>query len=409
VPQEQSLADKPELWMKSGQLSELQERMDGQVQLWPDLSRDLVQYCADHPEEVQKAVDILDCGKLTLPLDLNITLANFSPGLAVVPAALRMRLGQFLMGFMRANGQLAYIQSKKWFREGIYRVVIEINFYPSRGFDEKTSVLGVHKDTDSRNLFVNLIFNNPTSMPGTEWTMDESLPDQQRLKELRDHIPENEIENIKAAKAAMDRLPPATPGRSDWQGGAVGPNSYVSWVDELIWHSTPSVQARPTFPQSQVLDWFIKSSEDFELYFYEAMLIVSENTHGNIVHKLDWLKEVLTDQETWQKDAGKLRPKPDKAYAELFAEIQAEIKTIDWSAHKVSGRAGRVEVDIGKGAITKGRTVPTGIGPRPRANSVDKASMKQNSGALMEMRKGVATAKLPARSFIRTWVTLVKN
>ena len=407
-PAEQDLSSSPGLWMKSGGLSELRDAMAGQVQLWPQLSQDLVKYCTENPLEVQKAGDILDCGKLTLPVDLNITAGSFSPGLAVVPDPLRLRLGAFLVNFMKANGQLPYIQSKKWFKDGSYKVVIEINFYPARGFDEATSTLGVHKDTDSRNLFVNLIFNNQTAMPGTEWSMDEAPPDETRMAELKARLPEEEMINILAAKKKMAGLPGDTPGRSNWEGGTIEPNSYVSWVDELVWHSTPAMEKRPKYDKGQVCGWFETDHSRFETYFYEAMLIVSENAHGKIIKYLDWLKKSLKDQSTWIATADKLRTDPAPAWIEAFNEILKEIEAIEWTNHKMTGRAGQVEVDIGKGAITDSRKVPTSAGGRPRSNSVDVQVIAKNKAALLAMKGGDPSAELPKRSFIRTWVTLVK-
>lgn len=407
-PQEQDLSESPDLWMKSGGLDKLQDKMDGQVQLWPQLSEDLVQYCQDNPQEVEKAGDILDCGKLTLPLDLNISAGDFSPGLAVVPDPLRERLGAFLVSFMKANGQLPYIQSKEWFKSGSHKVVIEINFYPARGFDEVSNTLGVHKDTDSRNLFVNLIFNNPTAMPGTEWTMDELSPDDTRMAELYARLPEEEMINILAAKKRMENLPGDTPGRNNWEGGTVGANSYVSWVDELIWHSTPAMGKRPRYDKDQVNGWFETDPTGFEKHFYEAMLTVSENAHGNIRDYLDWFKTSLKDESTWLDAAEKLRTESEDDWIKAFNEIHAEIQAVDWGNQKATGRAGRVEVDIGKGAITDNRTVPTSAGGRPRSNSVDNSVIAKNQEALLEMKGGNPHADLPMRSFIRTWVTLVK-
>lgn len=406
-PREQDLSESPDLWIKTGGLEDLRSKMNDQIDLWPKLSKDLVDYCTNNPKEVDKAGDILDCGKLTLPTNLNVTLGDFSQGLANVPNDLLKRLGEFLVGFMKANGQLPYIQSKEWFTSGSHKVVIEINFYPARGFNEDGTYLGVHKDTDSRNLFVNLIFNNPKKMPGTEWTMDELSPDDTRMGELNARLPEEEMINILAAKKSMENLPTNTPGRSNWEGGTVAPHAYVSWVDELIWHSTPVMKNRLKYNKQKVMGWLMKKDPDYEQLFYEAMLIVSENAHGQIKNHLNWFKKNLKDQSTWIMAADSFRNNPTQDLKDAYSEISDETRAVNWNDQKITGRAGRVEVDIGQGLTTDNRTVPTSAGGRPRSNSLNTVKIA-NQAALLEMRGGNPNADLPKRSFIRTWVMIVK-
>jgi hypothetical protein len=126
-----------------------------------------------------------------------------------------------------------------WGKES--NAVIEVNFYVNREFDEHTRTIGVHKNTDSRNLFVNLIFNNQKPMPGTEWALDKVDPSAERNVELKSALPKSEYDAIPASKKEMK---PGDQGMDRWEGGLVPKQGFVSWVDELIWHSTLKLSLR---------------------------------------------------------------------------------------------------------------------------------------------------------------------
>lgn len=431
-----SLHDQELLWMHSAPLGELHEMMNGQYQLWPELAKDLLIFCEGKVDPGA----ILDCGKLTIPVDLSPSPKDFQPGDGPgknIGVTLRSRIAAFLIAFMRANGQLGYIQSQEWFTSGLYSVVIEINFYPERGFSEADEELGVHKDTDSRNLFVNLIFNNETDIPGTEWTMDEALPDQKRLQELLHFLPEKEVTDIIKAKKMMAASKGGR-GRDYWEGGvAAGPHTYTSWVDELYWHATPAMLPRPAFKGDVILHWLAKGAgakESDRLAFYEAMLIVLRR--GKLIHSREWLQTVLRDLATWEAAAADLRNGKTEGGISWYEEIVHVTQAIDWSSQKRTGGAGFVEVRDPKGdLVPEGRGIPTSAGGRPRANS-DPKVQDANFAAIAAMKKAQAAIKkpvhqqsaaapqpvasaaaanssatqvLPNRTFIRTWVTIVKK
>ncbi len=433
---ESSLHDREDLWMHSASLGELQEMMGEQYILWPALATDLLKLCAAIK---LKPDSILDCGKLTIPVNLTPSPKDFQRGEGIdIGAPLRSRIADFLMAFMRANGQLGYIQSQEWFTSGLYSVVIEVNFYPERGFSEAGKELGVHKDTDSRNLFVNLIFNNLTDIPGTEWTMDEALPDERRLQELLHFLPKKEVMDIMNAKQKMASK--GGKGSNIWEGGvAPGPHTYTSWVDELYWHATPAMHPRPAFDGNVILQWLAKGAggdERDRLAFYEAMLVVLRQ--GKLGDCRPWLQKVLTDLATWETAAAGLRAGKTERAMQWFDEISHAVKAIDWHKQKKTGGAGFVEVrDPETGNLDPGgRGLPTTAAGRPRANS-DPNVQAANFAAIAAMKKAQASAAkpvnqqsapaaessssvaaaalaqpqvvLPKRSFIRTWVTIVRR
>ncbi len=417
APAEQSLDDKPGLWMASGQLEDLRAKMGKQVDLWGPLAKELVEYAAKNEDKLTD--DYLVLGKLTVPYDRDFNTGYFAPGTTDVGRPLRRKVGQFLMSFLEANGQLDYMRSKKWFQQKTWKAVIEVNFYPDREFKEDYQYLKVHKDTDSKNLFVNLIFNNPADMPATEWTYDNKEADPERHAHLQNWLPQEEYDQILAAKKKIGKLAPETPGRKRWEGGTVKPYSYVSWIDELAWHSTPSMESRPEFTKNDVHEWLENEGDGHARYFlYEAMLLVAKKPKS-IFEGTNWLK----DLGTWSDKANELRA--DKAGAD-YNRLLTEIGNINWAEYKKSGYAGGVEV-AKDGAPPDHREVPTKVGGRPRANS-DPAVQKENQEALQAMKEhhaanaaaatpaAVSPAvaqqpanELPKRSFIRTWVMLVKN
>lgn len=366
--------ERRKLWMKSGSLNELESLMDGQAQLWSTLSEKLIDYCYENPKLIKGG--ILDCGKLIISskseepkgIELNLTGGNN------LPKNISDELVNFLTSFMKANGQLAYIESKDWFTNNVFDAVVEINFYPEREFKEDDNRLGVHKDTDSRNLFVNLIFNNTTSMPATEWTWDEMPPDKKRLEqELEMLLPEEEVSAILSAKDSIRNS--GLSGLKNWEGGLVQPNGYVSWIDELIWHSTPAIEKRLLYDKEDVKELFANKVHHENIFLYEAMLILAKN--NSEINKR--FGDKLIDFNTWRTEASSLHD-VDRIVDRKM--LETHIESFAWSTHKISGDGGQVEV-VGS---EEGRYVPTHTGGRPRANSND-SEIRSNKSAIEEMKR----------------------
>jgi hypothetical protein len=161
---------------------------------------------------------------------------------------------------MKINGQLPYIFKQPWYREGEAAIDIEINFYMNRGYN---SIFGFHKDTGGDNLFFNLIFNNKEPMLATEWTEDLSQwgekaskktnemkkieIEPQKHAKMKERMPKRAIKAIKEARRTVRTQYSST--NPLIRGGTVGPVAYVSAVDELGWHSTPSPLSRAQYQE----------------------------------------------------------------------------------------------------------------------------------------------------------------
>jgi hypothetical protein len=173
-------------------------------------------------------------------------------------------------------------------------------------------------------------------------------------------------------------------------------------------------------------------------YAYEAFLILAtRRADAEIGDVLN-----LTDQGKFTDSIERLRGQPE--WGEIRKELIEEIDAVPWADHKFSAGAGRVEVH----GSDDGRMLPTGASGRPRVNSdaemgeelqrvlrvmagleaeaqerVAASSSvpegKQEEGKEKEVEdvgQSMASAdeegampQLPKRTFIRTWVTVVRN
>lgn len=361
--------DLVDLMMRTGSMNDLLD--NDMIVLWPDLAAELASfYDPDYDG------DYLDCGKLRLAFGEQATFESNPQN--IVPG-LQNKLSIFLLNFMKANGQLSYIYNQDWFKGG-WKILIDINFYANRELPEKG--LGLHKDTAGQNLFVNLIFRNENPTPATEWTQDREIPDQVRLAELQSLLPLAVLAKIGEAKKQLQLVEKEGKGR--FEGGIAPRNAYVSWVDELVWHSSPSLKKRSKFDKGT-----IQSNFDHPDLNFEAMIVLSQK-HGTLLNKV--FGHSLRDftYAVWKKYYDSHIFHDGIERDKLWEDISA----MDWEQHKSSGAVGQVlDQDI------KELLVPTMVQGRPRANSIDDIQKKVK----------VAAAQSPTRSFIRTWVTIVKK
>lgn len=387
VVQRNGLVD---LMMKTGGLDDLNDKRLG---VWGGLAEKLNQKATAYLEEQNRGkgeddkADVFYLGKIVLTADNPEGIFEAYAGFE--DEALGNEVKDFLIAFMEVNGQLGYIQEKDWFTSGEWKVVIIVNFYPNRGFGRGT--IDVHKDTAAENLFVNLIFNNAEETPATEWTQDPFMPDQARMEELEQALPPGALEEIIEAK---DRIAEVhEKGRDQFEGGvAEKPNTFVSWVDELIWHASPVFERRKGFSLEyavKTLDRFLKKPEKYLHACYEVMVVLAQTPETSLYKVFGERPQDFT-LATWDKiynDQVKVRPS-------LQDRFRRDLNKAQWEGVPVGAVVGnalnREEERI---------DMPTLVGNRPRANSVE---------AVGEQVKAAAQ-KTPVRSFMRTWVTLKKN
>ena len=151
---------------------------------------------------------------------------------------------ELLNPFMERNGQLPYIKGQDWYTSGWMVVDISVNFYNNRSAQDAT--LGFHKDTAADNLFVNLIFNNKRPILATEWVVDTRKMKAAKKRQMNQYTGSDEVADaINETRSAIVSGGYRPEGTAIIEGGIeAGEAVFVSWVDELIWHSSPYADSR---------------------------------------------------------------------------------------------------------------------------------------------------------------------
>jgi hypothetical protein len=146
--------------------------------------------------------------------------------------------------FMERNGQFPYIKGQDWYTSGWMVVDISVNFYNNRSAADAT--LGFHKDTAGDNLFVNLIFNNKDPILATEWVVDKRKMKAAKKRQMYQYTGSDELADaINATRASIVSGEYSPQGTDIIEGGIQTREAgFVSWVDELIWHSSPYEESR---------------------------------------------------------------------------------------------------------------------------------------------------------------------
>jgi hypothetical protein len=159
--------------------------------------------------------------------------------------ALITEVVDFVESFMTANNQWAYLKKQPWYENHKYVIGIDVNYYPNRA--QKFYKLGpqFHKDTGGNNIFVNLIFANENPIEATEWFVDVEDPGGIRAAWQEKLLPKEHLDELASLRLYLKGHPADRQGRLKVEGGVVeGRNICASWVDDLIWHATPSLNER---------------------------------------------------------------------------------------------------------------------------------------------------------------------
>jgi hypothetical protein len=162
---------------------------------------------------------------------------------AKVEARERLRVvwQKLLHPLMLYNGQLRYIWQQPWFQNQNCAVLVDVNYYGNRPYSQ---ALGMHKDTQGQNLFVNLLFNNSSPLPGTEWTLDLEPVAGPKKDHMMKWMPNQVLADIESARKLINDNKEKVTGTRTIEGGVAQAFAFLSWVDELIWHCTPFVGPR---------------------------------------------------------------------------------------------------------------------------------------------------------------------
>ncbi|MEL6450757.1 MAG: hypothetical protein AAFQ19_05815 [Pseudomonadota bacterium] len=373
---------------RSGGLADLNTDTDTELtDTWSALAADLKAYATGN--------GFTDIGKLRLYYTDQTYYCWDSANLN--DQALMDRCRAFVLNFMRRNGQLAFIAQQPWFLDGSYDIVVDCNFYGDRAM-ETGNALGFHKDTAGQNLFVNLVFDNTTQTPATEWFPDGDAFPPARAAVLRTLMPDALVDQLLDAKARIAAQPP---GGAQIRGGLFDPLAFLSWVDELVWHSSPSSEHRPAATPQAFADAVNAGNYTDPWVYTVSAYLVASSTSDFYPYFAGGTPTNAFSATTWPgfwayvQSGGAAMEAAWKQV--LIAEANA-MTNDEWSAiaRQVSGQSGEI---LDNPTSLQSEIHATQIGTRPRRNS--------DASALAAIR--AAAPPGTKRSFIRTWVTVVKR
>lgn len=338
-------------------------------------------------------------------------------------------IASFLNGLMVANGQMDYIRSRPWFRDMSYSIEVDVNFYLNRRFGDKP--FEAHKDTGGANLFVNLVFMNQTPTIGTEVTLDTRPVGEEKKTALLRHMPESLVDAIDEARAGLKSTELAT----KIDAKELPTLAYVSWVDELIWHSSPFLGNRPKWSRAGAIEALTNFNiEHGEPRTHEAMTLIAQIEESSLVatmkHQGVSTLTLYSAAQMW--DLGYNLGSKDN-----HGLVMADIDRVKWDDFKF-GEVTAQDQDGGDPRVEEPKNIetPSGLVHRPRTLSDPeqlkkwrlehgKGSESKSDSSTSEDLK-TASPKLPetlgekeqpqpksvqrtGRNFLRTWVRVKKN
>ncbi len=308
---------------------------------------------------------------------------------------------QFLGPFMRSNGQLPYIERQSWYKKGRAVVDVDINFYLDRGYG---AALSFHKDTAGDNLFVNLIFNNQAPTPATEWIEDLATPLRTKREEMRRLMPGGMRRAVREARGGMRDQEHAPKGVRTIRGGIAPVAAYVSWVDELVWHATPSIGGRGAV--HGFMDYLLLRPEEYwgdhKLNVHRALRFLAtfpDTLIGEMneerKRKLQWGFETKF-VDSYMNSVVKANGEQGVNYGRHMKDVQAHLAAL---------QSAPISLSVGQELASD----PDGVGTAEfnQRTRIHRRTKRANSvGDLKALQ--TAHQDNSRRSFLRTWVRVRK-
>lgn len=312
-------------------------------------------------------------------------------------------IANFLENLMEANGQWDYINGQDWYTKGEYVIGIDMNYYPDRSeFNPESPKF--HKDTGGNNIFVNLIFDNEDQIEKTEWFTDVDQPSKARAKWQQDLLPKSHLKELELSRAALQK----EDDKTSVSGGATTAgekNTYVSWVDDLVWHSSPTENQRIEYNSKVAASSYDSLKRNFKYtdkahkLDVSAVEILGTMAESPETQLYKWLEKAdLGAQDITYEVAEKAwyALYDDKVGGKAkFLQDAAERSKSPWRVTGSTSEANAQDTRL-KGSKSIDET-PVGLSKRRRANSL-------NPEAIQQVRK---TNEGKPRSFLRTWVRIL--
>jgi len=325
----------------------------------------------------------------------------------------------FLENFMNKNGQWDYIKKQDWFTGGKYKIGIDVNYYANRPVNQE-EMPGFHKDTGGNNIFVNLIFDNKDPIESTEWFADLSEPSKARRDWQAGLLPDSFRKALDDSRKSLQD----TYGDDEEVRGGISevPNTYVSWVDDLVWHATPTAKARINFDASAAataydsLDKEAMGYENFVFYSYQfGRWMYGAEILGSMAESGDtelskWLKQQIPPLSAQDIDVATAKGAWEKLYSgpegrDKFI-MDAKTRVASNPNWRITGTTS--EANAHDPRLSQPRNsileTPRTLSTRRRANSAGPERKDPNEQKVSTVRKDNADKP---RSFLRTWVRIL--
>ncbi|MEU4252252.1 hypothetical protein AB0F15_33015 [Amycolatopsis sp. NPDC026612] len=313
----------------------------------------------------------------------------------------------FLKEFMDARGQWRYIESQDWYKNHEYVIAVEVNYYGNRSGKAYTMSPLFHKDTGGNNLFVNLIFDNKKPIEATEWFVDVQEPSGKRAEWQKTLLPEAHLKDLAALRRRLRESGEYTTPKVN--GGVLeGENIYVSWVDDLVWHATPSLNERIAYTADAAIEAYtlisigLKEGKTFtqgpaRIHPVELLATIADEPNSRLAQWLTTENKRIQDLDfELARTAWFALYEPNAVNFSRDVKLRGEKPwhMVGDVAQSISHDARLNKPDAQAPTIEE---TPAGLSMVRRANSLNKGQLKEVAEANKEV----------PRSFIRTWVRVI--
>ncbi len=225
-----------------------------EIQIQDDLIKNLEKFVTKSDRnidsEIQQATPLINLGTIKSPIDLTdlpleklidqstLTASGGAP-IKVQSSYEELKIfeeteGTHLLSDIKTNvlntlqraGQIQYLRNRK-ISDADWKVLVDVHYFR----DRPTDAIQFHKDTIGDTLFVNLNFITMSEIPGPEYILKPRL-DPDREGRVKDTLPPKFRKDLASARKQL-------PEPREIGGTRVPANGIVSFVDELIHHTTP--------------------------------------------------------------------------------------------------------------------------------------------------------------------------
>jgi hypothetical protein len=263
---------------------------------------------------------------------------------------INQQLSEVVLSTLDAAGQLSYLQDNWKAIKPTHHVLIDVDWYRER----TQSDVGFHKDSRGTTLFVNLTYENANEIQSAE-----IQPDLEGQPELEKRLPD-EVKKDLGARRDEEKLThdPVVPIPAE----RLGAYGRLSFSDPSVWHSTPRLGHR------------IKETDPVP------------KTRGELEKAL----KLIGIKQTF--------------IAKSLQEVDEDSKTLEecWDEYKDLGdKYNDFGISSELDPVNK-PALESATKTRPRALSINLDKDDQ-------LKQNIQTEATQPRTFIRTWVRLIKK